>query len=124
MQEISVKILKQRIVESQIYVSRELEDNLEINMECKVNLKTPKNEDEKSVLLNVQLDISAKEKLKIELDADVVFELEKLLDNYDQIAEKQLIPMACESLLNSLDDMLVVMGYNKMGLGNEIRKEK
>lgn len=120
MQEISAKILKQRIVESKIFISQNLADKLEISMNCKVNLKTPKNLEEKSVLLNMELNISSKEELKIELNADVVFELEQLLDSYDEIAEKTLIPMACKSLLNSLDDMLVAMGYDKMELAKEI----
>lgn len=120
MQKISIKILKQKIVKSYIYVSRVLEDKLEINMNCKANLKTPKNEEDKSVLLNIQLNINAKEELKIELDADVAFELEKLLDNYEEVAEKKLIPMACKSILSSLDDMLVAMGYSKMELASKI----
>lgn len=122
MQKISAKILKQRMTESNIWIAGEPDEKLEINMDCKANLKTSKKLEEKNVLLNMQLDISAKEELKILLNADVVFELEQLPDDYEKVAERELVPMACEALLNSLDDMLVVMGYNKLELANEIRR--
>ncbi len=123
MQEINAKIIQQKIVESNIFVSRDMEDKIDINMMCKVNLKMPKDPEEKSVLLEVQLKINANELLKIELNADVFFELEQLLSDYNEITEKKLIPMACKSLLNSLDNILVEMGYSKMHLGNEIKME-
>lgn len=71
MQEISAKIIRQKIVESNIFVSRDMEDKIDINMMCKVNLKMPKNPEEKSVLLEMHLKINAMELLKIELTADV-----------------------------------------------------
>lgn len=123
MQEISVKILKQKIVESKIYISEDFGGKLQVNMNCKATLKKPKNLEDKSVLLTIVFNINAKEDLKIELNADVIFEVEELLENYDEIAEKKMIPMACKSLLNSLDDMLVVMGYNKMELAKSIRNQ-
>lgn len=123
MQEISAKIIQQKIVESNIFVSRDMEDKIDINMMCKVNLKMPKNPEEKSVLLEMHLKINAKELLKIELTADVFFELEQLLSDYNEITEKKLIPLACKSLLNSLDNILAEMGYSKMHLGNEIKME-
>lgn len=123
MQEISAKIIQQKIVESNIFISRDMEDKIDINMVCKVNLKMPKKQEEKSVLLEVQLNISAKEILKIELKADVFFELEQVLNDYNEIAEKKLIPMACKALLNSLDNILIEMGYSKMQLADAVRME-
>lgn len=83
----------------------------------------PKNPDGKSALLEMHLKINAKELLKIELTADVFFELEQLLSDYNEITEKKLIPLASKSLLNSLDNILAEMGYSKMHLGNEIKME-
>ena len=123
MQEISAKIIQQKIGESNIFISRDMEDKRDINMVCKVNLKMPKKQEEKSVLLEVQLNISAKEILKIELKADVFFELEHVLNDYNEIVEKKLIPMACKALLNSLDNILIEMGYSKMQLADAIRME-
>lgn len=121
MQEISMKILKQRIAEIQIKIPKNLPNKLDLAMKCKVNLKAPKNEDEKSILLNIELEISTKSELRIEMNADVVFEIDEIIDNYDEFAEKKLIPTACKSLLNSLDVILVEMGYKKMELANEIK---
>ena len=39
----------------------------------------------------------------------------------DYIADSILVPMARDSLLNSLDDILVTMGYNKMGLAKKMQ---
>ena len=57
----------------------------------------------------------------IELLSDVIFELNELPDNYNDIADSILVPMARDSLLNSLDDILVTMGYNKMGLAKKMQ---
>lgn len=46
----------------------------------------------------------------IELLSDVIFELNELPDNYNDIADSILVPMARDSLLNSLDDILVTYG--------------
>lgn len=123
MQDISVKLLKQRITESKIYISENLANKLEISINSRTDIKTPKNVGDKTILLNIQLNIGTKdENLKIELNAALFFELEQLLDNYDEIAKEKLIPIAIESLLNSLDDILVAMGYKKMELANKIYK--
>lgn len=123
MQDISVKLLKQRITESKIYISENLANKLEISINSRTDIKTPKNVGDKTILLNIQLNIGTKdENLKIELNADLFFELEQLLDNYDEIAKEKLIPIASVSLLNSLDDILVSMGYKKMELANKIYK--
>ncbi len=122
MQEISAKIVKQKIISSNIFISPDLAKKFEIGMECKAGIKTPKDEQDKSILLNVELNISTKdEKLKIEFVSDIIFELKELLDDYDEIATHKLIPMAKESLLNSLDEMLVIMGYKKMELASKMR---
>ena len=117
MQDINVKIIKQRILSSNIFISQNLTKKFEINMECRAKVKNSKNPEDKSVLLNMELNIGTKnEELKIALVSDSIFQLEQLLDNYNEIAEQKLIPMARESLLNTLDKILVVMGYSKMEL--------
>lgn len=56
---------------------------------------------------------SKDEELKIELIADEIFKLDQFPDDYSQLAEKKLVPMARNHVLNSLDDILVAMGYGK-----------
>lgn len=121
MQEINVKIINKKITSSNIFISEKLSTKFELSMECRVKMKKSKDEDDKSVLLNMELNILSKdEELKIELISDIVFELEQLPDDYNTIAEQKLVPMARESLLNSLDDILIVMGYNKMELAQKM----
>lgn len=124
MQEINIKIVKQKIISSNISISQDLTKKFELNMECKAKMRTSKNEEDKSVLLNIALNIGTKdEKLKIELVSDIIFELDLLPDDYNEIAEQKLVPIARETLLNSLDEMLVVMGYSKMELAKNIIKK-
>lgn len=121
MQEINVKIINQKISSSNIFISQNLSKKFELSMECRAKMKTSKNEDDKSVLLNIELNIGSKdEELKMELVSDIVFELDQLPDDYNAIAEQKLVPMARATLLNSLDDILVVMGYNKMELAKKM----
>ena len=121
MQEINAKIVTKRIISSNIYIPQMLDKNLKLNMKCKAQMKTPKKEGDKSVLLNTELSVCAKdEKLKMDLVADIIFVLEKLPEDYNEIAEKKLVPMAQEVLLDSMDEMLVIMGYKKMELRKRI----
>lgn len=120
MQEISAKIVKRKIISANIYISQNLSKKFELSMECRAKMKTSKNEEDKTVLLNIELNIGSKdEELRMELVSDIVFELNQLPDDYNEIAEQKLVPMAREMLLNSLDDMLVVMGYSKMELAQK-----
>lgn len=121
MQEINVKLIKQKIRSSNIFISPKLSKTFELSMECKVKMKTSKNENEKNVLLNIEMNIRSKEEeLKIELLSDTFFELDRLPETYEALAEQTLVPIAREKLLNSLDEMLVVMGYKKMELAKNI----
>lgn len=120
MQEINAEIIKQRIISSDIFISQDLEKNFQLNMKCEAKLRTPKDEENNTVLLKMRLDINSEdEKLKIQFVANIIFGLNYKPQNYDEIVEKKLIPMAQKALLNSLDDMLVVMGYNKMEIANK-----
>lgn len=121
MQEINVKIIKQEIRSSYIFISQNLSKKFELGMECKAKMKTSKDEEDKSVLLNIELNIGSKgEELKMELVSDIIFELDQLPDDYNTIAEQKLVPMARENLLNTLDDILVAMGYRKMELAKKM----
>lgn len=120
MQEINVKIVKQKIISSNIFISPNFSKLIELRMDCKAKMKTSKNEEDKSVLLNVELNIGTNdENLKMNIMSNTIFELEQLPEDYEEIAEQKLVPMARETLLNSLDEMLVVMGYNKMELAKK-----
>ena len=83
-------------------------------------LKLKKKQEDKTVLLNIKLNIDSKdEKIKIELIGKIIFALSKFPDD-TKIAENTLVPMARDSLLNSLDDILVDMGHSKMELAKKM----
>ena len=84
-------------------------------------LKLKKKQEDKTVLLNIKLNIDSKdEKIKIELIGKIIFALSKFPDDYTKIAENTLVPRARDSLLNSLDDILVDMGHSKMELAKKM----
>lgn len=121
MQGINVKIINQKMYKTNVYISQNLAKKFEIAIECKARLKTSVNSMEKRVLLDIEMNLQSKdEEVKVELAAETVFELDQLPDNYDEIAEQKMVPMAKESLLNSLDDILNIMGYKKMELAQRI----
>ena len=60
MSEINAKIIKLKIISANIIVSRRPLKRLEVSVECRAKLKTPGEEDNKSVLLNIELSVGAK----------------------------------------------------------------
>ena len=117
MQEINANLVMQRIVKANIFVSRKLDKKCDVNVECKAEMKTSKEQENNSILLKLELRITTEdEKLQIELEADTIFELDQLPNDYDEIAEHKLVPSARDTLLKSLDEILITMGYYKMGL--------
>lgn len=121
MKEINVKLIKQNMISSNIYISQSLQKKFELNMECKAKMMTSKNENDKNVLLNIELKLATKdESLKMEVISNMVFALDAFPDDYNEVAEQKLIPLAKENLLNSLDEMLVIMGYSKMELAEKM----
>ena len=124
MQEIKATIVEQKIISSSIFISEDLSKKFEFSMQCKAKLKTSKDEEDKSVLLNIELTILTKdEKFNVKFVSFFIFKLDQLPDDYDNIAEEKLIPMAREALLDSLDEMLVTMGYSKMELAKRMCHE-
>lgn len=121
MQEINIILQKQKIIHSNIFVSRDLSKKFELSMECKAKMMTSKDENDNNVLLNIELKLGTKdEELKIEIESDMIFELGESLNDYNEIAEQKLVPMAKRALLNSLDEMLIIMGYSKMNLAEKM----
>ena len=55
-----------------------------------------------------------------EMSSDFIFEMKETLDDYSDIAEKQMIPMAAKELLEKLDEILPMMGYSKIGFVDRI----
>lgn len=121
MPEVNVEIVKQKIVTANITVPRKSLKNLEVSIECRTKIKAPRNENDRSILLDMELKVDAKnDGLMIEFDSDTVFELDQKPDDYNIVAEQKLIPLAREALFKKLDEILVSMGYKEMKLAEKM----
>lgn len=121
MLEINPEIRYVRIVSAHIEIARTLSKSFELKVGCKAKTKIPQNSQEKKAILNIELNIATTEKedMKIELEADVHFEFNQAPDDYDKIMEEECMPIAETKLFNVLDDILVNMGYKKLGLAEK-----
>lgn len=118
---IKAKIIDQKIISTHITISREIKNSIDLKLGCQAKLKTPRDIENKSVLLNIKLILATPtDDLKAELIADIIFGLDYMPDDYNIIAEQKLIPLARTSLFEKLDEILVAMGYKKMHLANKI----
>lgn len=118
MSEMNPKIKDTRIVRSQIEISRTLSKSFELKVGCRAKTLIPQNEEDKKAMLNMELSIATPEKedMKIELEADIVFEFDHVPDDYEKVMEEECMPIAQTRLFSMLDDILVDMGYIKLGL--------
>lgn len=116
------KIKKIRIISAHIDIGRKLPKSFELKVESSVMVKTPKDDEEKNILLTIESCIAIPEKneFEITIEADVVFELEQIPEDYAKYAEQQCIPIAQEQIFNKLDEILVCMGYKKLELAKKL----
>lgn len=118
---INAKIIDEKIISSNIFISREIPKRFELNVECSAKLQTPRKKSDKTILLNMELNIGTpNDELEVDFEADIIFELDQMTDNYNAVAEQNLIPLARASLFGKLDELLVIMGYEKMNLAEKI----
>ena len=107
----------------------EVRDSLPKEFELKtaftVKVKTPKNQDNKSLMLTIEMDVMTAnaEDLKIGVDSNVIFKFEEIPDDYAKFAENECIPLAQEKLYDKIDEVLVIMGYNKLKLSEKMKKQ-
>lgn len=118
MLEIRPEISNMRIVNSHFEIERSLPKNFELKVECRATTKTPKDKEEKRAILTVELKIitANTEDIKISLETDVIFTFDNIPDSYDKVIEEECMPMALAKIFNTVDDILVCMGYAKLNL--------
>ena len=117
------EISKMRIVNSHFEIERSLSKSFELKVECRATTKTPKDKEEKRAILTVELKIitANTEDIKISLETDVIFTFDNIPDSYDKIIEEECMPMALAKILNTVDDILICMGYAKLNLTQQIQ---
>ena len=81
-----------------------------MQIDSKSKIREPINDNDTTLLLNLELNINSKdEMLNISIISDVIFDLHALYNDYEEIAEKELVPMAMKEMSFSLDQMLLIM---------------
>ena len=122
MLEIRPEISNMRIVNSHFEIERSLPKNFELKVECRATTKTPKDKEDKRAILTIEYNIitAKSEDIKISLETDVIFTFDNVPDSYDKIIEEKCMPMAQTKIFNTIDDILVSMGYAKLNLAQQI----
>lgn len=121
MSEINVEILKKRINRIHIDISQNLSREIKLKAESKVQVKTPKEEKEKTALILMETSISIPDSddINIIMNAEFVSKFDEVPSDYDSFIEGKCIPLAQEVLFKSLDNILIEMGYKKLGLSEK-----
>lgn len=98
-----------------------MKEKFEMQIDSRSKIREPINDNDTTLLLNLELNINSKdEMLNISIISDVIFDLHALYNDYEEIAEKELVPMAMKEISFSLDQMLLIMGYSKLDIANKL----
>lgn len=121
MSKINVEIKTIKVTKIHIDISPALSRNFELKAECKAQIKPPKDEAERTALLSMELFVYTPDKddFKIELATNVIFKFDEIPDDYNKAAEQECIPLAQKRLFNILDEILINMGYKKLGFAEK-----
>ncbi len=121
MLEVNPEIGYVRIISSHIEIARTLSKSFELKIGCRARARAPKYLEEKKAVLNMELSIITPEKddMNIELEADVFLKFDQIPDDYDKVMEEKCMPIAQIKLFHMLDEILVCMGYDRLGLAEK-----
>ncbi|QIB69763.1 hypothetical protein Ami103574_10715 [Aminipila butyrica] len=116
-----LNIKKRRLNKIHIDISQALPKNFKLDAESTVKVKTPKNKEEKTllILMETHIGIPNSDDINIILNVDFVFEFDEVPNDYDSIVKDEIVPLAQKDLFKTLDNILVEMGYKELGLAEE-----
>lgn len=121
MQNKEIEILSHKISDIQISIDDDVKEKFEMQIDSRSKIREPINDNDTTLLLNLELNINSKdEMLNISIISDVIFDLHALYNDYEEIAEKELVPMEMKEISFSLDQMLLIMGYSKLDIANKL----
>lgn len=117
-----LEIKKIQIKNICVDIKEGLPKEFQLRTECRVKVKTPKSQDNKTMLLDMELDIMPVdvEDLSIKVESNVMFGFEQIPEDYVKFAEKECIPAAQKKLFQKVDEILAIMGYNKLELAERM----
>lgn len=118
----NIEIIDKKISNINISIDDDVKDEFELLVDSKSRIKEPIDGNDTTILLSLELNVNSKdEMINISINNDIIFELHKLYDEYEEIAEKYLIPKAIKDTSASLDKILIVMGYNKLNIAKNLK---
>ena len=99
MQNKEIEILSHKISDIQISIDDDVKEKFEMQIDSRSKIREPINDNDTTLLLNLELNINSKdEMLNISIISDVIFDLHALYNDYEEIAEKELVPMAMKEM--------------------------
>ena len=112
------KIKDIKLLKAEINIMRNMPKQCELKVKRKAQISAPKEEGDRTALLNLGLSVETieSEGIKIELEADTILEFETIPEDYVKIG----VPMVQKEMLKRLDEMLVQMGYEKLHLSEKL----
>lgn len=115
-------IKKIKILNIDINFPKELDHVVDIEVKCEAKILKPRDKEDKHALLQTKISMKANnvEDFSINLLAQVLFEFDKIPENYDSMAEEKCIPLAIKEILTKVDSILENMGCARMKLAEQL----
>lgn len=121
MQNKNIEILNQKISNIHVSIDDIVKEKLELIIDSKSAIREPIDENDTTLLLSLELNIKSNDEMvAISITNDIIFDLHSSNNEYEKIAEHQLIPMATKETSSSLDKILLIMGYNELDIANKL----
>lgn len=117
----NAEIKKIRMKKCQIEVDWDATEPLDLQISCKVGIGEPKEENDKSIYMDMELSVEDKKEGEFYavLGADIIFAFNELPIDSEETTQL-CIPIAAKELLRKMDDILMQMGEKKLELWMKI----
>lgn len=120
MSETNIEIMKKRMNKVHIDIAHDLSGGFKLKAESKVQVRAPKKEEKTGlVLIETFIKTPDSDGMEIVINAEFVFEFDKVPSDYNSFIEERCVPLAQEEVFKSLDEILIRMGYKKLELAEK-----
>lgn len=121
MTDYTVKIKKQTVKEVVLRITPLKAKERVIKVEIKAQIGAPKDKDNDTALLNVELEGTSKDddKFFLHIETDFIFEFGTIPDNYQEVAKTTCLPLVQERIYDIADKILEAAGHPPLRLANQ-----
>lgn len=115
-------IIKTRVTKLEINIDMETASSFELKVECRARLNPPKdsNDDTALLIMNVKLQDANDEKIDIECEVYFVFKFDQIPEEYDTDVTEACAPMAQQKAYDIIDKALESIGYPRLDLSKHL----